>query len=79
MAFDIQAKITELVGKISGDKGLLAKFKKDPAATVKELIGNLDISSDTINTIVEGIKGKLNLDKAGGIFAKIKALFSKKK
>ena len=77
MALDIQAKITELVQKISGNTALLEKFKKDPITTVKDLIGNLDISSDTINTIVEGVKAKLNLDDAKGILAKLKKLFKK--
>ncbi len=75
MALDIQAKITELVKKISGSSDLLAKFKKDPINTVKDLIGNLDISSDTINTIVEGVKAKLNVDDAKGFLAKLKKLF----
>lgn len=77
MAMDIQAKITELVGKISGNKDLIAQFKKDPITTVKNLIGNLDISSDTINTIVEGVKAKLNLDEATGLLSKVKGIFKK--
>ena len=77
MALDIQSKITELVKKISDNKDLLAKFKKDPITTVKDLIGNLDISSDTINTIVEGVKAKLNVDDAKGFIAKLKKLFKK--
>lgn len=77
MALDIQAKINDLVKKISDNGDLLAKFKKDPVTTVKDLIGNLDISSDTINTIVEGVKAKLNLDEAKGVMNKLKGLFSK--
>ena len=40
------------------------KFEKDPAGTVKTLIGN--IPPEQQQAIVEGVKTKINLDKLGG-------------
>ena len=41
MAFDIKAKIEELIEKIKGDKSLGDRFQKDPTRTVEDLIGGL--------------------------------------
>ena len=71
---DIKAKITELVDKIKGDKDLLEKFKKDPKAAVKGLIG-IDVPDDALEKIVDGVKAKISVDKAGDILGKIKKLF----
>ena len=69
MAFDIKAKIEELVNKIKNDKDLTAKFQKDPAGTVKELTG-VEIPEEQLNKLVDGIKAKISLDKLGGLFGK---------
>ena len=39
------------------------------ALKVNEMIG-VDLPDDTINSIVTGVKAKLNLDKLGGLFGK---------
>ena len=39
MDFNIKAAIEDLVKKISGDKGLLEKFTKDPVGAIKGLLG----------------------------------------
>lgn len=79
---DIQKTITDLVAKISGDKNLLSKFKSDPTGAVKSLLGNVDLDSGALKSIVDGVKAKLNLDdvskEATGFLAKIKKLFGKK-
>jgi len=61
---DIKAKIGEITAKITGDAGMKEKFEKDPAGTVKTLIGN--IPPEQQQAIVEGVKTKINLDKLGG-------------
>ena len=61
---DLKAKIEELIAKIKGDKNLAEKFQKDPSATVKGLVG-VDLPKDQLDSIIEGIKAKLNLDKLG--------------
>ena len=71
---DIKAKIEELVNKIKSDKNLLAKFQKDPIATVEGLLG-IDLPNDQVEKIVDGIKAKMDLDKLGGMLG---GLFGKK-
>ena len=70
---DIKKKIEELVAKIKGDKNLLSNFGKDPEGTVKGLVG-VDLPTDQLKPIVEGIKAKIGADdiigKLGGIFGK---------
>ncbi len=61
---DIKAKIGELAAKISGDPGMKEKFEKDPAGTVKEMVGN--IPPEQQQAIVEGVKTKIHLDNLGG-------------
>lgn len=81
MELDIKAKIEELVSKITGDKKLLASFKKDPIKVVENLIG-IDLPDEKIKAIVEGVKAKINLDdiaeKAGGLKNVLGGLFGKK-
>ena len=81
MELDIKAKIEELVKKITGDKKLLANFKKDPIKVVEKLIG-IDLPDEKIKAIVEGVKAKINLDdiaeKAGGLKNVLSGLFGKK-
>ena len=76
---DIKAKIEELVNKVKGDSGTLEKFKSDPAGTFKGLLGGVDLSADTINKIVDGVKAKVSLDAVGGAVDKVKGLFGGKK
>ncbi len=66
MVLDIKAKITELVEKIQKDPKMLESFEKEPVKTVEGLVG-VDLPDDQINPIVDGIKAKLNLDKAAGL------------
>ena len=70
---DIKKKIDELVSKIKTDKKLGDKFKKDPVATVEELLG-VDLPNDQVEKIVDGVKAKIDLDniagKLGGLFGK---------
>ena len=71
---DIKAKIEEIVEKIKNDKQIMAKFQKDPAAVIEELIG-VDLPNDQLNDVVDAIKAKLTVDKLGGALG---GLFGKK-
>lgn len=72
---DIKEKIEEIIGKLKGDKSLTKDFKKDPAKTVKGLLGNIDLDEDQIKSIIEAVKAKI---ATGGFLDKIKGLFKKK-
>ncbi|MBQ7801907.1 MAG: hypothetical protein IJ375_07985 [Oscillospiraceae bacterium] len=61
---DIKEKIEQAVKKLTSDKQLLAKFEKNPASVIEELIG-VDLPDDQVNQIIDGIKAKISLDKLG--------------
>ena len=71
---DIKAEITKIVDKIKNDDDLLAKFKKDPVKAVEGLLG-VDLPDDIIEKVVEGVKAKISLDKAGDLLNGLKKLF----
>ena len=52
---DIKAKIEEIVQKLLSDKKLMAKFDRNPAAVIEELIG-IDLPNDQVNQLINGIK-----------------------
>ena len=74
---DIKAKANEIVEKIKSDKDILAKFQKDPIATVEGLIG-VDLPNDQIEKLVELIKAKIDMDKIGSVLGGLGGLFGKK-
>ena len=75
---DIKAKITELVEKIKADSSLTAKFQKDPVGTVKGLLGGIDLPTEQLEKIVDGIKAKISLDKLGDLGNALGGLLGKK-
>ena len=74
MAFDIKAKVEELVENIKKDPKLLSEFKSKPIPTVEKLIG-IDLPDDQIEKIVELVKAKIDMDKVGDLLG---GLFGKK-
>jgi hypothetical protein len=71
---DIKAKIDELVSKAKSDPNLLEKLKKDPVAAIEGIIG-VDLPSDQIQKVAEGVMAKIKLDDIGG---KLGGLFGNK-
>ena len=71
---DIKEKIEEVANKITGDKDLLEKFKKDPVKAVSGLIGT-ELPEDAVNKVVTAVQAKLGADKLGDIAGKLKKLF----
>lgn len=71
---DIKAEITKIVDKIKNDDDLLEKFKKDPVKAVEGIIG-VDLPDDIIEKVVDGVKAKISLDKAGDLLNGLKKLF----
>ena len=74
---DLKKKIEELVRKITADKALQAEFTKDPVKAVEKLLG-VDLPDDQINQIVDSIKAKLAVDKAGDALGALGGLFGRK-
>ena len=73
---DIKAKIEQAVKKLLSDKDLMAKFEKNPASVIEELIG-VDLPDDQVNQLVEGIKAKIKLDQIGNALGGLGGLFKK--
>ena len=73
---DIKAKIEQAVKKLLSDKTLMAKFEKNPASVIEELIG-VDLPDDQVNQLVEGIKAKIKLDQLGNALGGLGGLFKK--
>ena len=73
---DIKAKIEQAAKKLLSDKNLMAKFEKNPASVIEELIG-VDLPDDQVNQIVEGIKAKIKLDQIGNVLGGLGGLFKK--
>lgn len=71
---DIADTVKSTVSKITGDKSLVEKFKKDPTATVKSVVGD-KVPADAVTKIVDAVKLKLDGDKAGDLLGSIKKLF----
>ncbi|MCR5086718.1 MAG: hypothetical protein K6B39_04940 [Lachnospiraceae bacterium] len=71
---DIAATIKDAVSKITGDADLTKAFKSDPTATVKKVAGD-KLPAEAVDKIVEGVKAKISLDKAGDALGAIKKLF----
>ena len=74
MAFDIKAKIEEIVEKLQKNPSLLKKFNTEPVKVVEELVG-IDLPDELIEKVVDGVKAKITVDKLGDALG---ALFGKK-
>ena len=77
---DIQKIISDLVGKLTGNADLIAKFKSDPLSLIKDLLG-IDLDPSRLAEVVKGVTEALGGDaaeKAGGIIGTLKGLFGKK-
>lgn len=77
MAIDIKEKIEDLVEKIQKNPAMLKKFKTDPVKVVEELVG-IDLPDEMIEKVVDGVKAKITLDKAGDALDALGGLFGKK-
>lgn len=71
---DIKEKIEGIVEKVTKDKSLMDKFQKNPTKTVEDLVG-VDLPDDVVEKVVEGVKGKISVDKLSGVADSIKKLF----
>lgn len=71
---DIKAKIEEIVEKVKSDKDFASKFTSDPIKAVESVLG-VDLPDDQIKSLIDGVKAKISLDKAGGVLGSIKKLF----
>ena len=78
---DIQKIISDVLAKLKGDEGLLAKVKAEPVKTIEGLIG-IDLPDEQIDAVVKGVMAKIDIEdvakQATGLLGKLKGLFGKK-
>ena len=77
MAFDVKAKVEEIVEKLKKDDELMALFKKDPVAALEKVTG-LDLPDDKIDAVVDAVKAKIGLDNIGDALKGLGGLLGKK-
>ena len=73
---DIKEKIEEIVKKLMSDKNLMAKFERNPASVIEQLVG-VDLPDQQVNQLVEGIKARIKLDQVGDVLGGIGKLLRK--
>lgn len=66
MAFDVKEMVDKVVDKAKNDPKFMDELKKDPEKAIEGLLG-IDIPDGAVDKVVAGIKGKIALDKLGGI------------
>jgi len=74
---DIKEKIEKIVDKIKNDPAMLKKFQSNPVKVVEDLLG-VDLPDEMIEKVVDGVKAKISLDKAGDALGALGGLFGKK-
>lgn len=74
MAFDVKAKIEEIVQKVTKDPDFKAQFTKNPVKAVESVVG-VDLPDDVVKQVVTGVKGKVSMDKLSDMAGSIKKLF----
>lgn len=74
LKIDVKEMVTKAVDKITKDEAMQKQFKQDPVKTVEKVL-NVDLPDDMMQKVVDGVKGKISLDKLGGALDGLKKLF----
>lgn len=73
---DFKEKIEKAAKKLLSDKTLMAKFERNPASVIEELIG-VDLPDNLVNEAIDAIKAKITIDKVGDALGGLGKLFGK--
>jgi len=68
---DLQEQIKKLLNRIGEDDSLRSLFQKDPVAAAEKVLG-IDLPDDLMEKIIDGVKAKLSLEQAAGLFSAAK-------
>ncbi|MBR4360475.1 MAG: hypothetical protein IKP32_07650 [Clostridia bacterium] len=79
MSNDISKYVEQIVAKLTGNSGMIEKFKSNPAKVVTDILG-VKLDGNILKSVIEAVKSKLNLTdvakNAGGFLAKLKSFFT---
>ena len=73
---DIKKTIEDIVNKLKGDEALQKQFLSDPAGALEKLTG-IDLPTEQLDAVVNGVKAKLTADNIGGTVKGLGNLFKK--
>jgi len=71
---DIKEIIEKIVDAVKNDDKLLEQFQKEPVKAIEKIVG-IDLPDDLVEKVIEGVKGKITLDKAADAIGFLKKLF----
>ena len=73
---DIKKIIEDIVDKLKNDDALQKQFLSDPAGALEKLTG-IDLPTEQLDAVVNGVKAKLTADNIGGAVKGLTDLFKK--
>lgn len=73
---DIKKTIEDIVERIKGDEALQKQFLSDPAGALEKLTG-IDLPTEQLDAVVNGVKAKLTADNIGDAVKGLGNLFKK--
>ena len=73
---DIKKAIEDIVEKIKNDDALQKQFLSDPAGALEKLTG-IDLPTEQLDAVVNGVKAKLTADNIGDAVKGFGNLFKK--
>lgn len=71
---DIKEQINKIVEAVTKDEALKKQFATDPVKAVEKVLG-VDLPDDVVKKVIDGVKGKVTLDKVSGVADSLKKLF----
>ena len=73
---DIKKTIEDIVDKLKSDDALQKQFLSDPVGALEKLTG-IDLPTEQLNAVVNGVKAKLTADTIGGAVKDLTGLFKR--
>ena len=73
---DIKKTIEDIVDKLKSDDALQKQFLSDPAGALEKLTG-IDLPTEQLNAVVNGVKAKLTADNIDGAVKDLTGLFKR--
>ncbi|MGI6070593.1 MAG: hypothetical protein ACOYBE_09220 [Blautia sp.] len=67
---DVKESIDKVVSKAKDDKEYKEKLHKEPVKALEELLG-VDLPDEQVKAVLDGVKSKIHLDKAGDIVEEV--------